>query len=156
MGREIKRNIKRSPRAYGEEPGGLNSLPAGSGDEKADSWQLRVLEPSSSAHPPLIRLGSQRRGAVRGWLYLLIGRGKDTPRLRWSPPQAAGRALLLVTEVLPPPAEGSRTARHYQLLPEGAGSLHSPKPFPLPSSGGVASLPRSDLLVSAVTSSAAP
>lgn len=74
----------------GEEPGGLNSLPAGSSDEKADSWQLQVLELRSSAHPPLIRLGSQRCGAVRVWLYLLIGRGKDTPRLLcWSPPQAA-------------------------------------------------------------------
>lgn len=47
LGREIKRNIKRRPSAFGEEAGGLNSLPAGRGDEKADSPQPRVPEPSS-------------------------------------------------------------------------------------------------------------
>lgn len=107
-------------------------------DEKADSWQLRVLEPSSSAHQPLIRLGSQRRGAVRVWLYLLIG-GERTLLASTGPTPCSKPCFAVVTEVLPPPMEGSRTAGHYQLLPEGAGSLHSQTWLPPPpGSGGVA------------------
>lgn len=37
VGKGDKEDIKRSPRVCGEEPRGLNSLPAGRGDEKADS-----------------------------------------------------------------------------------------------------------------------
>lgn len=96
-------------------------------DEKADSGQLRVLEQRSSAHPPLIRLGSQRHGAVRVWLYLLIG-GERTRLASAGPTPCSKPCFAVVTEVLPPPAEGRRTAGHYQLLPEGAGSLCSPKP----------------------------
>lgn len=59
------------------------------------------------------------------------GKGHSSPPLL-VPTPSSSLALLLVTEVLPSPAEGSRTAGHYQLLPEGARSLYSPKSYPPP------------------------
>ena len=98
----------------GEEPGGLNSLPAGRGDEEADSWQRRV--PERAAAPALPSPGWGAGGCPRGFdgsaLFICWeGKGHSS-----SPPvptpccKPASRALLLVTEVLPPPAEGSATA----------------------------------------------
>lgn len=111
LGREIKRNIKRSPRVYREEPGGLNSVPAGRGDEKADSRLPQVLETSCSSALP--SPGSGAGGCLwgcNGRPALFFRRGKDTPRSLWFPPHAVSHALFLVTEVLQPPAEGGRTA----------------------------------------------
>lgn len=100
LGREIKRNIKRSPRVYGEEPGGLNSLPAGRGDKKADS-----------SSPPLTRVGSQWLpvGLRRlGFIYLLGGERTLLPPS--VPTPCSKHALLLVTEVLLSPMESSLPA----------------------------------------------
>lgn len=85
---------------YGEQPGGLNSLPAGRGDKKADS-----------SSPPLTRLGSQRLpvGLRRlGFIYLLGGERTLLPPS--VPTPCSKHALLLVTEVLPSPMESSLPA----------------------------------------------
>lgn len=95
LGGKIKRNIKRSPSVCGEEPGGLNSFPAGRGDEKADSRQPRVPEPSSSACPPRTRLGSRlaARGAATVRLYLFIG-GRRTHEITPRSPSPVQPAMI--------------------------------------------------------------
>lgn len=95
LGGKIKRNIKRSPSVCGVEPGGLNSFPAGRGDEKADSWQPRVPEPSCSDCPPRTRLGSRlaARGAATVRLYLLIG-GRRTHEITPRSPNPMQQAMI--------------------------------------------------------------
>lgn len=99
----------------GEEPAGLNSLPAGRGDEKADSRKRRSRSgASSSARPPLVSLGSQRLPTGLDGSALFIcweGKGHSSPPPVPTPCcKPASPALLLVTEVLLPPAEGNATA----------------------------------------------
>lgn len=80
LGREIKRNIKRSPSVCGEKPGGLNSLPAVRGDEKADSCSRRSRSRAAALTFPAPHQAGEpvaACGAARGWLYLFIGRRKD-------------------------------------------------------------------------------
>lgn len=62
----------------GEEPSGLNSLPAGRGDEKADRRQPQVLELSGSTRAPRTRLGRWRlpAGIPRFGFTYLLGAGR--------------------------------------------------------------------------------
>ena len=79
----------------GEEPGGLNSFPAGRGDEKADSGQPQVPEPSCSACPPRTRLGSRlaARGAATVRLYLFIG-GRRMHEITLHSPNPVQQAMI--------------------------------------------------------------
>lgn len=92
----------------GEEAGGLNSPPAGRGDEKADSWQPRSRS-QAAALPSPHQAGAPVAacGAATAPLYLFRGRRKDTgdhsslptvPTPRSQPPCAP----LPVNEGLPP------------------------------------------------------
>ena len=57
VGKGDKEEHQKDPSVCGEEPSGLNSLPARRGDEKADRRQPRVPEPSCSAGPSSHRAG---------------------------------------------------------------------------------------------------
>lgn len=69
---------------YGEEPGGLNSLPAGRGDEKVDS-----------ASPPLPRLGSQRLPVGLRWLGFIYWEGKGHSSLPLVPTPCSKQSFAL-------------------------------------------------------------
>lgn len=82
----------------GEEAGGLNSPPAGRGDEKADSWQPRSGAKQQRC-PPRTRLGHQWLPAgLRQLRFICLeegGRTREiTPRSPPSPPRAASRPAL--------------------------------------------------------------
>lgn len=101
IGKGDKEDIKRSPSACGEEPGGLNSPPAGRGDEKADWRPPRVPEPSCSG------LGSRAaRGEASPSSALFIYWAGDAHVKSLLAPCSPAPSLL-VTAAFQPPAEGS-------------------------------------------------